>query len=140
MMGDQMDIAGAPELREARRLFEQAWRAKHPSTQPPALYPEHPEDPLWREADQMMDTAYAQARLSLASNSAFKAAVTAATWTASAGYIGCPKNHSFAMSATYCPQCGAGPVPPGIRQQAEEAARRLGERVGLDLLRLGGIG
>ena len=120
-------------------MFEQAWRAKHPSTQPPALYPEHPEDPLWREADQMMDVALAQAYQSLASNSAYRAAVTAATWTAAPGYIGCPKNHTFAMSAAYCPQCGAGPVPQHVRLQAEEAARRLGERAGLGLLRIGGI-
>jgi formate dehydrogenase maturation protein FdhE len=139
-MGDQMDIAGAPEIREARTTFEQAWRAKHPSTQPPALYPEHPEDPLWREADQMMQSALAQAHQSLTSNSAFKAAVTAPTWTAAPGYIGCPNNHGFAMSASYCPRCGAGPVPAVIRMQAEEGARRVGERVGLGLLRIGGIG
>ena len=135
-----MDIAGTPEVRAARRMFEQAWMAKHPNTQPPALYPEHPEDPLWREADQMMDAALAQAYHNLASNSGFKAAVTAPIWTAAPGYIGCPKNHSFAMSADYCPKCGAGPVPPGIRMQAEEAARRLGERAGLGMLRAGGIG
>jgi hypothetical protein len=34
-----MDIAGAPQVREARRMFEQAWQQKHPGTQPPALYP-----------------------------------------------------------------------------------------------------
>jgi formate dehydrogenase maturation protein FdhE len=140
LMGDHMDIAGSPEVREARRMFEQAWRAKHPSTQPPALYPEHPEDPLWREADQMMDIALVQAYQNLASNTGYKAAVTAATWTAAPGYIGCPNNHGFAMSADYCPKCGAGPVPPGVRQQAEEGARRMGERAGLGLLRIGGIG
>lgn len=88
----------------------------------------------------MMDLALAQAYQNLRSDSAYKAAVTAATWTAAPGcYIGCPKNHTFAMSATYCPQCGAGPVPQHVRLQAEEAARRLGERAGLALLRIGGM-
>jgi|SRR3954468_7446298 len=135
-----MDIAGAPEVREARRMFELEWRKKHPSTQPPALYPEHPEDPLWREADQMMDAALAEAHQGLAANSGFRAAVTAPTWTAAPGYIGCPNNHGFPMSMTYCPRCGAGPVPAVTRLQAEEGARRLGEHVGIGLLRVGGIG
>lgn len=87
----------------------------------------------------MMEAALAQAYQNLASNSTYKAAVSAPTWTAGPGLIGCPKNHAFAMSATYCPKCGAGPVPQHIRLQAEEAARRLGERAGLVLLRIGGM-
>lgn len=87
----------------------------------------------------MMDVALAQAYQNLASNPDYKTAVSAPTWTALPGYIGCPKNHTFAMSDLYCPRCGAGPVPQHVRLQAEEAARRLGERAGVALMRIGGI-
>lgn len=87
----------------------------------------------------MWDAALAELRQTLAASPDFAAAVTAPTWTAAPGYIGCPNNHVFTMSAAFCPTCGQGPVPQWIRLQAEDGARRMGQRAGLGLLQIGGI-
>jgi hypothetical protein len=134
-----MDVAEWPEVMRAHREFRQRWQEKHPGTEPPALSPERPGDPAWREAEALWDAALDDLRQSLAQSSDFGAAVTAPTWTAAPGYIGCPDNHSFPMSATFCPTCGKGPVPQWVRLQAEDGAIRMGERAGLGLLQIGGI-
>ncbi len=132
-----MNIASLKPVTDAHEGFRAAWQAKYPGTEPPALYPARPFDPQWQEADQMMDLALAQTYTTLANDNTYKPLVTAQTWTASAGSIGCPNNHAFSMSDTYCPHCGAGPVPSGIKWDAEQAAIRLGEKAGIHLLRLG---
>lgn len=130
-----MELPASQHWKDARAKFEQAWRAKHPSTPPPALYPEHPEDPLWVEADQMMDAELVRVPFSAATATEVQTAIQSPTWTALAGYIGCPNGHTFSMSAAYCPQCGAGPVPGDVAWRAQQAAIILGARAGLAMIR-----
>ena len=131
-------IAGAPTWSAARERFEQAWRTRHPSTQPPALYPPHPEDPLWVEADQMMDDALGGVQQALASDPAYRSTLQEATWTALPGGIICPRGHHVPTTAAYCPTCGTGPVPAQTTWDADQAAILLGARAGLAALRAGG--
>ena len=138
--GQPMNIAGISAVVDAQTAFERVWAQRHPGMPPPSLYPERPYDAAWREADLIMDQALATARAALGQDVDFRAAATTAgQWTVSAGWIGCPNNHAFAMKYAYCPHCGAGPVGPLVQQQAEEAAMRLGEKAGLALLHLGGV-
>lgn len=130
-----MQIAGLEEAAEARRLFEQEWTRRHGSALPPALYPERPEDALWREADQIMNEAWAKAQLDIGLTDDFGNYLSRPRWTATAGWITCPKNHTLAPSDDYCPKCGDGPVPAGVKLEAEEAAAMFGVKVGLAYLR-----
>jgi hypothetical protein len=131
-------IAGAPTWSAARERFEAAWRAKHPSTQPPSLFPPHPEDPLWVEADRMMDEALAGVEQALASDAAYRSTLRAPAWTVLPGGIICPNGHHVPTTAAFCPTCGTGPVPPQTRWDADQAAILLGAKAGLAALRAGG--
>lgn len=132
-----MELPGSQHWKDARARFEQSWRAKYPATPPPELYPERPQDPIWVAADQMMDAELAREPMNPTTVTEVQTAIQSPSWTALPGYIGCPNGHTFSMSATYCPQCGAGPVSGDVAWQAQQAAMLLGARAGMAALRAG---
>jgi hypothetical protein len=133
-----MQLPGSQHWKDARARFERAWATAHPSTAPPSLYPEHPEDPLWVEADAMMDAELQRVPMSTAVATEVTSAIQSSTWTFLPGHIGCPRGHTFSMSHAYCPSCGAGPVPQNVAWEAEQAAIRLGARTGFFMARAAG--
>lgn len=81
------------------------------------------------------------ARETIEQDATAQALVPPTTWTAIAGYVGCPNRHVIPMDSKYCEKCGAGPVPDLVAWAAHDAAGRLGAMAGLnDLRQLGWVG
>lgn len=134
-----MQLMDMGRARAARELFEREWASRHPSTPPPALYPENPEDPIWREADELMDACWAQVPYGAADDSAeletgLGALQPEERWFAGPGYIVCPDGHSSAPSKRACGDCGR-PIPGHLEWEANNNAAILGAKVGMQWLR-----
>lgn len=130
-----MKIVETAQGRAARECFESEWRRRYGITPPPALWPEQPENLLWRDASDIMDGCWANAEANAREAELVRLAATAPRWYAGPGGIVCPNNHYVPLGAVYCPTGGEGPVPANIQWEAEQQAILLGARVSANLLR-----
>lgn len=129
-----MKFAETAKARVAREIFLTDWKRRHASD-PPALYPARPGDPLYEEAEQLSYIAWNQAPDDQQEHAALSASLTQPQWTATMTGCFCPNNHFVPLDSSYCAECGAGPVPPLVKSEAQRNTESLNNRASLAWLR-----